>query len=85
MKTFDKQEYEALAGSPRQACQLLNVGNSYLYTLIGKGELETYVEGGKRMITMRSIHDRIRRLVVASKGAVAKATPNPKPRKVRRR
>jgi len=80
-------DFEALAVSPRQACQLLNIRNTYLYKLISNGELETYVEGGKRMITMRSIQDRIRRLVLVSKGSfvLAKSPPRRFPRKKRKR
>jgi len=46
---------------------------TYLYKLLGNGELETYVEGGKRMITMRSIHERIKRLIAAFKNTYALA------------
>jgi hypothetical protein len=61
---------EPLAVSPRQACRLLNVGITYLYGLINNNELESYLEGHARKITMKSIHARQERLLAAARGAV---------------
>lgn len=57
---------EPLAVSPRKACQLLDVGNTRLYQLIGDGELDTYWDGRSRKITVASIHRRIARLLAAA-------------------
>lgn len=54
---------EPLVVSPRQACVLLGIGNTRLYQLIGRGDLESYVEGDRRRITMASIRRRIETLV----------------------
>jgi excisionase family DNA binding protein len=61
-------ELEPLAVTPRQACILLNVGNTRLYELIASCELESYREGRARRITMQSIRNRIARLLAAAGG-----------------
>jgi excisionase family DNA binding protein len=66
---------EALAVSPRQACQLLGIGTTRLYQLIGAHELVSYHEGRARRITMASIRARVARLVGA-----ADETPQPRRR-----
>jgi excisionase family DNA binding protein len=57
---------EPLAVSPHQACLLLGVGNTRLYELIGNGELQSYLDGRARRITMDSIHRRVARLLAAT-------------------
>jgi hypothetical protein len=59
-------EIEPLAVSPRQACRLLGCGITRLYELIGSAELESYLDGRMRRITMRSIVARIDRLLASS-------------------
>jgi excisionase family DNA binding protein len=59
------ERQEPLAVTPRQACQLLAIGNTRLYQLIGKGELVAYKDGRARRITMQSIRDRVARLAAA--------------------
>jgi excisionase family DNA binding protein len=71
---------EPLAVTPRQACILLGVGNTRLYQLIGNRELESYLDGRGRRITMESIRRRVARLV-----ADADAIPAPTEGIVRRR
>jgi excisionase family DNA binding protein len=56
-------EIEPLAVSPRQACRILSVGNTRLYELIAAGEIESYLDGRSRRITMASIRTRIARLL----------------------
>jgi len=65
---------EPLAVSPRQACVLLNVGLTRLYELLGSGELESYLDGRSRRITMRSIRRRIKRLLKDSGAEPARKT-----------
>src|SRR5262249_4315805 len=83
----DDDDLEPLAVTPRQACMLLQIGNTRLYQLIGTGELETYREGRARRITMQSIRNRVAGLLAAAAttGADPK-TPQPRrrgrPRKV---
>jgi excisionase family DNA binding protein len=71
---------EPLAVSPRQACVLLGVGNTRLYQLIGSGELETYLDGRARRITMDSIRRRIARLVAAAQAAAQEPRRRGRPR-----
>jgi excisionase family DNA binding protein len=59
---------EPLGVSPRQACVLLNVGNTRLYQLIGDGELETYKEGRATRITTQSIRERHERQLAIARG-----------------
>jgi hypothetical protein len=55
-----------LAVKPRVACRMLSCGTTRLYELLGTGELESYRDGGARMITTRSILARVERLLEAS-------------------
>jgi excisionase family DNA binding protein len=57
---------DPLAVRPRDACRLLSVGNTRLYQLIGSGELETYLDGRARRITMASIKQYIARRLTAA-------------------
>ena len=68
---------EPLAVSPRQACLLLGVGNTYLYELLRKHELESYWEGRARKITMQSIRARYARPLAAA----ARNDTKPQPRR----
>lgn len=54
---------EPLAVTPRQACILLGIGTTRLYELIGKRELESYLDGRARRITLESIRRRVARLL----------------------
>jgi excisionase family DNA binding protein len=86
-RAIDIGEYlEPLGVSPRQACILLNVGRTYVYELIGNGELESYREGGARKITMRSIRARHERQLAAARGTdLATEASQPRYRRHRRR
>ena len=61
------EHLEPLGVSPRQACILLNVGRTYLYELIDIGDLESYLEGRARKITLRSIRARHERQLAAAR------------------
>jgi len=71
---------EPLAITPRQACVLLGIGNTRLYQLIGNGELESYLDGRARRITMHSIRRRVARLLAGTgaTGVATEATPQPR-------
>lgn len=58
-------DLEPLAVTPREACRLLSIGNTRLYELIAAGELESYLDGRARRITMESIRARVARLLAA--------------------
>jgi hypothetical protein len=57
---------ERLVVSPRGACLMLGIGITHLYQLITARELDTYLDGRSRKITVDSIHRRIARLLAAS-------------------
>jgi len=50
---------EPLVVSPREACRLLSVGNTHLYQLIADREVDSFLDGCVRRITMESIRRRI--------------------------
>ncbi len=47
---------EALVVSPTKAKALLDIGTTRLYELINSGQLESFRDGQRRKILMRSIH-----------------------------
>jgi hypothetical protein len=56
---------------PREACVMLACGVTKLYELMNSGELESYLDGASRKITVRSIEALIgRRLAESSKRGV---------------
>jgi excisionase family DNA binding protein len=71
-------QLEPLAVTPRQACVLLSVCNTRLYELIRDGELESYLDGRSRRITMHSIHRRRMRLLASASATRAADTPQPR-------
>jgi excisionase family DNA binding protein len=64
--TSSDNHLSPLAVSPRKACVLLDCGNTHLYKLLGNGELESYLDGRARRITMDSIHRRVTRLLASA-------------------
>jgi len=60
-------QLEPLVVRPRAAWRLLGCGNAYGYRLIAAGELESYLDGRARKITMASIRRRIERQIAAAK------------------
>jgi len=61
-------DHERLLVRPRRACHLLDCGITRLYELLEQGELESFLDGRSRKITIDSIHRYIaKRLAVANK------------------
>ena len=59
---------ERLLVRPRRACHLLDCGTTHLYELIDDGELESFLDGRSRKITVESIQRYIaKRLAAADK------------------
>jgi hypothetical protein len=56
-----------LVVSPRRARHLLDMGNTRLYELLAAGELDSFLDGRSRKITIESIHRYISRRLVASR------------------
>jgi hypothetical protein len=74
---------EPLAVKPRDAWRMLGCGNTYGYQLLGAGELESYLDGSSRKITVASIRAYIARKPAAAEatGATMQAVPR-RPRKM---
>jgi excisionase family DNA binding protein len=58
--------FPPLAVSPRKACVLLDCGNTHLYELLRDGELDSYLDGRARRITVESIRRRIAQLLATA-------------------
>jgi hypothetical protein len=57
---------ERLVVRPRRAKQMLDCGNTRLYELLKSNELDSYLDGGARKITVESIHRLIARRLAAA-------------------
>jgi hypothetical protein len=53
---------------PAVAWRMLDVGNTHGYQLLAAGELESFLDGAARKITVESIHRFIERKLAASVG-----------------
>jgi hypothetical protein len=53
--------------SPRQAGVIDNIGQTRVFDLIKSGEYESYLDGGSRKITLRSVIARRERLLAQAK------------------
>jgi hypothetical protein len=58
---------------PREAWALLGCGHSRGYQLLDRGELESFVDGSARWITVQSIERYIARRLAAPKRKIRKA------------
>lgn len=58
-----REDIAPLAVPPRDACRLLSIGQSRLYSLMRSGELPSYWDGRARRITVAAIHEYIARRV----------------------
>jgi hypothetical protein len=57
---------EALVVKPAKACGMLDCGHTRFYELIASGELESYLDGSSRKVTVASIRGYIARRLAAS-------------------
>jgi hypothetical protein len=64
---------EPLLVGPGEAWKMLRCGNTYGYGLLSSGELDSFLDGKKRKITVASIHRYIARKLAAA--ATTEATP----------
>ena len=58
-------DFERLVVSPRRARHMLDCGNTRLYELLKNQELESYLDGRSRKITVESIHRYIEQRLAA--------------------
>jgi hypothetical protein len=76
-------DQERLVVSPRRAMFMLDCGRTRLYEVIGQGELDSYLDGRSRKITVESIHRYIERRLQqhGSKGTTPPLLVPDEPRK----
>jgi hypothetical protein len=67
MQKMDDPDEAIGVVSPARAQKILDCGPTKLYDLLKAGELESYVDGRARKITLRSIQARIHRLLQAGR------------------
>jgi hypothetical protein len=60
--------HDQLVVSPRRARYMLDCGNTRLYELLKLKELESYLDGRSRKITVASIHQLIARRLALARG-----------------
>jgi hypothetical protein len=65
-KSQGPPELEPLVVSPKVAKYLLGIGTTKLWELIRAGELESYLDGASRRITLASIKARVARQLAAA-------------------
>ena len=75
MVTLSKAGVEPLVVTPREACALLNIGNTRLYRLLGDKQIDSYREGRARRIPMASIKSYIARCLAESMGKRGRGRP----------
>jgi hypothetical protein len=71
---------EPLLVSPRDAWRMLGCGNTHGYALLNAGELDSFLDGSSRKITVASIHHYIARKL-APAGAIKTPVEAPQPRR----
>jgi hypothetical protein len=69
---------ERLVVSPRRARYLLDVGNTRLYELLAANELDSFLDGRSRKITVESIHRYISRRLSSDRTLVRAAAHSPR-------
>jgi excisionase family DNA binding protein len=76
MLTYQKPAgVEPLVVTPREACALLNIGNTRLYRLLGDRQIDSYREGRARRIPLASIKSYIARCLAESMGKRGRGRP----------
>jgi hypothetical protein len=70
--TGNLHDSDRLLVRPRRACHVLDCGTTHLYDLLNAGELESFVDGRARWITVESI-----RRYIAERLAGPKSKPSP--------
>jgi hypothetical protein len=74
--TTELNNAERLVVSPRHARRLLDTGNTRLYELLAAGELDSFLEGRSRKITVESIHRFIDRRLAHERRRTARDEPS---------
>ena len=61
LSTGRSRDAEPLLVKPAAACQLLECGRTHIYKLLVSGELDSFLDGRSRKITVELIHRYIKR------------------------
>jgi len=69
-----------LAVSAKEAARLLSLSLSKIYELLRNGDLQSYVDGCTRRVTMASIHQYVERRLADSGGNWRQITAQPRRR-----
>ena len=75
---------EPLAVSSKQAQAMIGCSHNKFYALIAAGEVESYIDGNRRMCTMRSLKAYVQRKLDASANTKLATPPEPNGRKQQR-
>jgi len=68
MATASTGASDSLLVKPKEAWRLLSCSNTHGYELLKRGELESFLDGGSRKITLASIHKYIARKLAQASG-----------------
>lgn len=71
VRVRSEAQLEPLVVRPKQAAQLLGIGYTEVYRLINEGAIDSFVDGRKRCIIVKSLHDYV---------AMRRKTPSERPR-----
>lgn len=83
MSKSPEVQIEPFAIPPKETARIDRCGITEVYRRINDGEYESYLDGSKRMITLRSIRARQERQLKAATGAKRPAGPG-RPKKQRK-
>jgi excisionase family DNA binding protein len=75
-----ERRLDPLVVTPREACRLLSLGNTSLYALLARGELDSFRHGRARRITLASIRAYVSRRL--PDGAANTKRKRGRPRKI---
>lgn len=64
-----EHDIEILLVRPKQACQMLSIGQTRLFELLTSNELESFRDGGGRWISVASIRAYVRRQLEQARAA----------------
>jgi hypothetical protein len=64
--TGRSKDSEPLVVKTARACQMLSCGRTHLYELLAARELDTFLDGSSRKVTVESIHLYIARQLAAA-------------------
>ena len=64
-----QSDIEVLLVRPRQACEMLSIGQTRLFELLNQRELQSFKDGGGRWISVASIRAYVERQLAQARAA----------------